>query len=91
VDFINAYDIILRNIEEAKWSIRENRIMAGSPIYQFYAELNDYKPKIWQCFQVASNITAARLGYILQVLFEMRASHLMAIEVPQGENYVVYQ
>jgi hypothetical protein len=32
-------------------------------------------------------ITVARLGYIVQVLFEMTASHLMAIEVPQDENF----
>lgn len=60
--------------------------MASHPIYQFYAELDDYKPKIWRRFQVKDDITVARLGYILQVLFEMTASHLMAIEVPKGQN-----
>lgn len=60
--------------------------MASHPIYQFYAELDDFKPKIWRRFQVTDNITVARLGYIIQVLFEMTASHLMAIEVPFGEN-----
>ena len=64
--------------------------MASHPIYQFYAELDDYKPKIWRRFQVTDNITVARLGYILQVLFEMMASHLMAIEVPKGENFIEY-
>lgn len=54
--------------------------MASHPIYQFYAELDDYKPKIWRRFQVTNNITAARLGYIIQVLFEMTASHLFCIE-----------
>ena len=61
--------------------------MASHPIYQFYAELDDYKPKIWRRFQVTDDITVARLGYIIQVLFEMTASHLMAIEVPHGENF----
>jgi uncharacterized short protein YbdD (DUF466 family) len=64
--------------------------MASHPIYQFYAELDDYKPKIWRRFQVTDDITVARLGYILQVLFEMTASHLMAIEVPKGDNFVQY-
>jgi hypothetical protein len=64
--------------------------MASHPIYQFYAELDDYKPKIWRRFQVTDDITVARLGYIIQVLFEMTASHLMAIEVPQGENFERY-
>ena len=61
--------------------------MASHPIYQFYAELNDYRPTIWRRFQVLDNITFARLGYIIQVLFEMSASHLMAIEVPAVENF----
>lgn len=56
--------------------------MATHPIFQFYAELDDYKPKIWRRFQVTDNITPARLCYIIQTLFEMRASHLMALEVP---------
>ena len=62
--------------------------MASHKIYQFYAELDDFKPKIWRRFQVTDNITVARLCYIIQVLFEMTASHLMAIEVPQGGNFL---
>lgn len=27
--------------------------VASQPIYQFYAELKDYKPLIWRRFQVA--------------------------------------
>lgn len=64
--------------------------MAAHPIYQFYAELDDYKPKIWRRFQVNGDITVARLGYIIQVLFEMTASHLMAFEVPRDENFLNY-
>lgn len=37
--------------------------VASQPIYQFYAELKDYKPLIWRRFQVAGNITLAQLGY----------------------------
>jgi len=61
--------------------------MASRPIYEFYAELDDYRPKIWRRFQVIDNTSFARFGYIIQVLFEMTASHLMAIEVPEGENF----
>ncbi len=60
--------------------------MASQPIYQFYAELNDYKPKMWRRFQVLNNITMARLVYILMTLFEMQASHLFCLDVPIGEN-----
>ena len=41
--------------------------MASHPIYQFYAELDDYKPKIWRRFQVSNDGTVARLGYIIQI------------------------
>ena len=45
--------------------------MATKQIYQLYAELKDYEPKIWRRFEVVSNIKIARLGYILMTLFEM--------------------
>lgn len=54
--------------------------MATQPIYQFYAKLDDFQPKIWRRFQVAGNINMARLGYVLMTLFEMRASHLFCFE-----------
>jgi len=60
--------------------------MANHKIYQFYAELYDFEPLIWRRFQVRSDVTIARLGYIVQILFEMRASHLMAIEVDRSKN-----
>lgn len=71
-----------RNIRKG-WVIQ----MAVCPIYQFYAELVDYTPRIWRRFQVANNITVARLGYIIMTMFEMQASHLFDFEVPTGENY----
>lgn len=64
--------------------------MASQPIYQLYAELCDYKPKIWRRFQVMNNITMARLGYIVMTLFEMQASHLFCFNVPQEENFYAY-
>lgn len=64
--------------------------MASKPIYQLYAELDDYEPKIWRRFQVLDNITVARLGYILMSLFEMEARHLFAFEYPCAENYALY-
>jgi len=54
--------------------------MAAQPIYEFYAELFDYEPLIWRRFQVPGNISMARLGYIVMTLFEMKASHLFAVE-----------
>jgi len=63
--------------------------MASNPIYEFHAQLRDYQPKIWRRFQVANNITMARLGYILMTLFEMQANHLFRIEVPFKENLIM--
>jgi len=69
--------------------VKEHFIMANYKVYQFYAELNNFKPKIWRRFQVVADITVAQFGYILQVLFEMMASHLMMIEVPKGKNILM--
>jgi hypothetical protein len=60
--------------------------MASQPIYQFYAELKNYEPKIWRRFQVTRNITIARLGYIVMTMFEMQASHLFCIDVMCRKN-----
>ena len=54
--------------------------MATQTVYQFYAELEGYKPKIWRRFQVAGDTSVARLGYIVMTLYEMKASHLLAVE-----------
>jgi hypothetical protein len=59
---------------------RGGNLMASQQIYQFYSELEDYKPTIWRRFQVSGSVTVARFGYIVMVLYEMMASHLFAIE-----------
>lgn len=53
--------------------------MAQHYVYQFYAELQDFEPKIWRRFEVVGSKTIAELGYTLMVLFEMTASHLFCI------------
>lgn len=62
--------------------------MASKPIYQIYAELQDYEPKIWRRFQVMNDITVARLAYILMTLFEMQGSHLYLFEVDELNNFI---
>lgn len=64
--------------------------MASQPIYQLYAELTDYEPKIWRRFQVMNNISMAKLGYIIMTMFEMQASHLFCFDVPVAENFRKY-
>ena len=60
--------------------------MAIHLIYRFYAELEDYKPKIWRRFEVDGNKTMAELGYILMTMFEMQASHLFCFTFnPEAE------
>ena len=45
-------------------------------VYRFYAEMKDYKPKIWRRFEINGEKTIAELGYALMLMFEMQASHL---------------
>lgn len=63
--------------------------MASKPIYQIYAELEEYEPKVWRRFQVMNDITVARLAYILMTLFEMKASHLYMFEVNELNNFII--
>ena len=62
--------------------------MASQPIYRLYAELTDYRPKMWRRFEVAQNVTMSRLAYILLTLYEMEASHLFQFRVPEKTNFV---
>jgi hypothetical protein len=50
--------------------------MAQHYVYRFYAELKDYKPKVWRRFEINDEKTMAELGYALMLMFEMQASHL---------------
>lgn len=61
--------------------------MASQPIYEMYAELKDYEPKIWRRFQLMNNVSMSRLAYIIMTMFEMEANHLFCFEVPNAENY----
>ena len=56
--------------------------MASSTIYEFTAELDDYKPKVWRKFQIMGSATIARLCYVLMTMFEMKAEHLFRLEMP---------
>lgn len=56
-------------------------------IYRFKAELQDYKPKIWRTFEIDGGKTMAELGYILQIMFEMQASHLFCFCDNVGERF----
>ncbi len=64
--------------------------MATQPIYQFYSCLRDYQPAIWRRFQVAGNITMARLGYIVMTMYEMQASHLFCIDYYVKDDVLGY-
>lgn len=50
--------------------------------YQFYAELEDYKPKMWRKFLINENMTIAQLGYAVLIIFRANGSHLFNIEKP---------
>ena len=64
--------------------------MAKHYIYRFKAELQDYKPKIWRTFEIDGGKTMAELGYVLQIMFEMQASHLFCFRDNVGERFQEY-
>ena len=64
--------------------------MAKHNIYRFKAELQDYKPKIWRTFEIDGGKTMAELGYVLQIMFEMQASHLFCFRDNIGERFQEY-
>jgi len=41
-------------------------------VYRFYAELKDYKPKIWRRFEINGEKTIAEPGYAVMLMFEMQ-------------------
>lgn len=63
--------------------------MPAYPIYEFYAELKEYAPKIWRRFQIGANVPFSKLAYVLMTLFEMQASHLCCFTIPDFENFLV--
>ncbi|MFI3253824.1 MAG: plasmid pRiA4b ORF-3 family protein [Eubacteriales bacterium] len=64
--------------------------MAKNTVYEFHAELTDSEPLIWRKFRVKKDITLAKFGYILQVLFEMQANHLFQFVEPYQENFYAH-
>ena len=64
--------------------------MALHYVYSFYAELRDYKPKIWRRFEINGEKTMAELGYAIMLMFEMQASHLFCFRENTKENFLAY-
>lgn len=61
--------------------------MATFPIYQIYVELMDYSPKMWRSFQVMSDVTMAKLAYIIMGLYEVRNYYSYEFRIDEFENY----
>ncbi|NLX85063.1 MAG: plasmid pRiA4b ORF-3 family protein [Synergistaceae bacterium] len=59
-------------------------------VYSFYAELRDYRPKIWRRFEINGEKTIAELGYAIMLMFEMQASHLFCFRENSKENFLAY-
>lgn len=54
--------------------------MAKHYVYQFYAELKEYEPKIWRRFVINGEKSMAELAYTTMIIFEMQASHLFTLK-----------
>lgn len=59
--------------------------MGKQVVYDFYAELNDFEPKIYRRFRIQGTKTIADLGYAIMILFEMKAQYLFNITENQKE------
>ena len=55
--------------------------MAQHYVYLFYAELKDYKPKIWRRFEINGEKTMAELGYALMLMFEIIGAAFVALSL----------
>ena len=58
-------------------------------VYQIYAELLDFEPKIWRRFYISSDMTMEKLGFALMNMFNMHGGHLFNFEIdirPQFEK-----
>lgn len=53
--------------------------MAKHKVYTFYAELNNYQPKIYRRFEINGERTMDELCYALMIMFEMQGAHLFAL------------
>lgn len=64
--------------------------MAQHYVYSFYAELMDYKPRIWRRFEINGEKTMAELGYSIMLMFEMQGTHLFRFRENSKENFMTY-
>lgn len=60
--------------------------MAEHDVIRFYAQLNDYEPKIWRRFEINGEKTMAELAYTIMIMFEMQACHLFTLKEFVQEN-----
>ncbi len=62
--------------------------MTKQVIYQFYAELSDYKYGCNRRFQIKADRTMSNLAYTLMTMFEMKASHLFRFMYNAELNFI---
>lgn len=51
------------------------------PCYQIYAELNDFKPKIWRRFLINKKCTMETFACALMCMFNMNGSHIYEFDI----------
>ena len=62
--------------------------MSKHKIYTAYAELVDYKPKIWRRFEIDGQRKISDFVYYIMIMFEMQASHLFALTYKCRDYYI---
>ena len=59
-----------------------------TPVFQFYAELDRYEPKIWRRFLVPSDMSVDVFMNIVMTLFNMDGSHLCSLTNKDKRTFV---
>lgn len=57
-------------------------------IWQVYAELYHYKPKMWRRFLIPDNLTMGELASVIMTMFRMEDKHLWSFQIPSNRNKI---
>lgn len=61
----------------------------STSVYQFYAELKGYKPKMWRKFRTTGTITLSRFAYIIMTLYELKENHPFEFTIDELDNFLI--
>ena len=89
-DYSFGYEHISSELMKLPAVFEESNVRQKSPktVLQFYAELENYNPKIYRRFIISPDFTFEKLAYALMAMFNMEGSHLYRFELDEEERKV---